>query len=65
MVALQLAQGVQIGMAMGQGGAEGWDLCPRPAWFCLATSPPSPAPPLLVPVPPHVAKGYNYKFFMP
>ena len=23
-------------MAMGRGGAEGWGLCPRPAWFCLA-----------------------------
>ena len=30
-----------LGMAMGQGGAEGWGLCPRLAWFCLAPSSPA------------------------
>ena len=25
-------------MTMGWGGAEGWDLRPRPAWFCLTPS---------------------------
>ena len=30
---------------MGRGGAEGWGLRPRPAWFYLAPSPPRPAPP--------------------
>ena len=34
---------IHLGMAMGRGGAEGWGLRPRPAWFCLATSPPRPA----------------------
>ena len=70
MVALQLAQGVQIGMAMGQGGAEGWDLCPRPAWFCLATSPPCPAPHygknFLIsspPLGPHEAPPYPVKLY--
>ena len=32
-----------LGMAMGRGGAEGWDLRPRPAWIFLAPSPPRPA----------------------
>ena len=32
-----------IGMAMGRGGAEGWDLRPRPVWIFLAPSPPRPA----------------------
>ena len=31
-----------VGMAMGRGGAEGWDLCPRPAWIFSC---PIPAPP--------------------
>ena len=31
-----------VGMAMGRGGAEGWGLRPRSAWFCLAASSPSP-----------------------
>ena len=30
-------------MAMEQGRAEGWDLCPRPAWIFLAPFPPRPA----------------------
>jgi len=25
-----------VGMAVGWGEAEGWGLCSRPAWFCLA-----------------------------
>ena len=33
-----------VGMAMGRGGAEGWDLRPRSAWIFLAPSPPRPAP---------------------
>ena len=33
-----------LGMAMGRGGAEGWDLRPRPAWIFLAPSPPLKAP---------------------
>ena len=32
-----------VGMAMGRGGAKGWDLRPRPAWIFLAPSPPRPA----------------------
>ena len=32
-----------VGMAMGQGEAEGWGLRPYPAWFCLTSSPPRPA----------------------
>ena len=28
----------EIGMAIGRGGAEGWGLHPRPAWFYLAPS---------------------------
>ena len=31
-----------LGMAMGRGGAKGWDLRPRPAWIFLAPSPPRP-----------------------
>ena len=31
-------------MAMGQGGAKGWALCPGPAWFYLAPFPPLGAP---------------------
>ena len=27
-------------MTMGQGGSEGWGLCPHPTRFCLAPSPP-------------------------
>ena len=34
---------LELGMAMGRGGAEGWGLHPRPAWFCLAPSPSRPA----------------------
>ena len=34
---------LQVGMAMGRGGVEGWDLRPRPAWIFLAPSPPRPA----------------------
>ena len=34
-----------VGMAMGRGGAKGWGLHPRPAWFYLAPSSPRPAPP--------------------
>ena len=33
-----------IGMAMGRGGAEGWDLRPRPAWIFLTSSLSRPAP---------------------
>ena len=29
-------------MTMGRGEAEGWGLCPCPAWFCLSLSPPPP-----------------------
>ena len=56
-----------VGMAMGRGGAEGWGLHPRPAWFCLAPSPPrmtgktfSPHPRPLGPreAPPHPVKLY-------
>ena len=32
-------------MAMGWGRAEGWDLRPRPTWFCLAPSLPLGASP--------------------
>ena len=32
-----------LGMAMGRGGAEGWDLRSRFAWIFLAPSPPRPA----------------------
>ena len=32
-----------IGMAMGRGGTEGWDLRSHPAWFCFAPSPLRPA----------------------
>ena len=31
-------------MAMGRGGAEGWDLRPGPTWTFLAPSSPRPAP---------------------
>ena len=31
-------------MAMGWGSVEGWGLCPCPTWYCLAPSPPRPAP---------------------
>ena len=33
----------KLGMAMGRGGAEGWDLRLRPTWIFLAPSPPRPA----------------------
>ena len=33
-----------VGMAMGQGGAEGWDLHPRPTWIFLIPSSPHKAP---------------------
>ena len=33
-----------LGMAMEQGGAEGWGLHPHPTWFYLAPSPPCPTP---------------------
>ena len=33
----------RIGMAMGRGGAEGWDLRPGPTWTFLAPSSPRPA----------------------
>ena len=47
-----------VGMAMGRGGAGGWDLRPRPAWLLPfpiptpprgagQTTPPRPAPPLI------------------
>ena len=32
-----------IGMAMGRGGTEGWDIRSHPAWFCFAPSPLRPA----------------------
>ena len=34
----------QVRMAMGRGGAEGWDLRPGPTWTFLAPSSPRPAP---------------------
>ena len=33
-------EGDLVGMAMGWGRVEGWGFRPRPAWFCLASSPP-------------------------
>ena len=33
----------ELGMAIGRGGAEGWDLRPRLAWIFLTPSPPRPA----------------------
>ena len=36
------AFGSRLGMTMGRGGAEGWDLRPHPAWIILAPSPPCP-----------------------
>ena len=66
-------------MAMGQGragrgGAKGWGLRPRPAWFFLAPSQPCPAlhdrenflipsPPLGGPAPPHPVKLYFLLIF--
>ena len=29
---------LSVGMAMRQGGTEGWDLRPCPVWFCFALS---------------------------
>ena len=51
-------------MVIEQAGAEGWDLRPRPTWFCLAPSPP-------LKVPSHPVKLYfllicpynKYNFF--
>ena len=51
-------------MVIERAGAEGWDLRPRLAWFCLAPSPP-------LKVPPHPVKLYfllicpynKYNFF--
>ena len=31
-----------LGMAMGRGGAEGWDLRPLPTWIFFAPTPPRP-----------------------
>ena len=50
-----------VGRGWGK-NTTGWG---RDGFRLFRLTPPRPAPPLLIPTPSHVAKGYNYKFFIP